>query len=98
MRRSGRAVGKQPQQSREAKKPKQKKTLEEECRIRITALHDAVRDRAALANKEKYREAEDEVLRMVYGPNWRTLDLPHDPKPSKVAVNADVEDAERKAG
>lgn len=86
--RAGRAVNKQPQ-GREAQKPKQKKSFQDECKDRIVQMHEAQRERAAKISQEKHREEEDEVMRMTYGPNWKSQEPSTEIRPSGVHLVRD---------
>lgn len=81
--RSGRSGNKQPQ-DREAQKPKQK-SFQDECKERLGSMHEAKREQASAAKRAEIQAQEEETMRMTYGPNWRTRELPHDPRPVAVA-------------
>lgn len=59
-----------------------KKSLAEMCQERILTLRDAQREREEAARRALYQEQEDEVMRMTYGPNWRTQIMPWEEKQS----------------
>lgn len=69
---------KQQQTKKSAGKPP-RKSLAELCQEKISTIHDAKREREDAAKRAQHREQEDEMMAMIYGPNWRTKQLPFDP-------------------
>lgn len=64
-------------QPREPHKEPKKVTLADECRNRLSVLHEQERSRQLDATRARHRAEEDEVMAMMYGPNWRSrTDLP----------------------
>jgi hypothetical protein len=47
-------------------------------------MHAEKREQIQQAKQVEIQEQEEETMRMTYGPNWRTRDLPHDPRPTAV--------------
>lgn len=74
---------KQPPQVREPEKIK-KKTLQEHCRDLTASFAEARRTKLQEEKRERDREAEDELMVLLYGPDWRkkapSLDEPEEQK------------------
>jgi hypothetical protein len=66
-------TSKKPQKREPRKEPKEipKKTLVEECKERIETIHDKRRAEVVRKVRERDIAQEEEVLRMVYGPDWK---------------------------
>ena len=48
-----------------------KKTLQEECETRLNTIRTDEFERRAAVKREAHRSEEDEMMLLVYGPNWR---------------------------
>lgn len=53
------------------KQAKPKKTFAEAIKDRLKTTSDARQEKLAAEKKGQFREVEDEVMAMTYGPNWR---------------------------
>jgi hypothetical protein len=93
---AGRTQQKNPPQKREpmnkakAEKPP-KKSLYELCQQRKHEIHDVKREKDDAAKQVLYRQQEDDIMAMTYGPNWRGKQLPGDPEPPKTKLSPPVE-------
>lgn len=56
---------------KEAKKATTRKTFQEDCQERLTLLREQEFERRATLSREAHRGEEDEMMLLVYGPNWR---------------------------
>jgi len=53
------------------KQKQQKLTLAQTCEQRLKFLQTEKFEKDLAAKREQYREQEDELMAMTYGPNWR---------------------------
>lgn len=70
--RGRRSQRKQPPQHREVQKEPVKKTLEDACKEIKKNLAAECQARLSAEKKAQDRQAEDEQMALIYGPNWKT--------------------------
>ena len=62
---------------RDGKKNRKKvyKSLEDACTDITKDQHEKMRERARIKIQQDKRKEEDEVMALIYGPNWREKEL-----------------------
>jgi hypothetical protein len=60
------------------RKEEAKKTLAEACFEKIKIDQEIKRAKQEAAQRNQFKEQEDEMLALMYGPNWKTKQLPGD--------------------
>lgn len=71
---------KKPQEREPVKKPQPiKKTLSEQVSDRVHSIGQARRERAQEEQRALHRKDEDEMMALMYGPDWRTKHIEGDP-------------------
>lgn len=61
------------------RKEQPKKTLAEACFEKLKIDQELKRAKEEAARRDQCKEQEDAMLALMYGPNWKTKQLPGDP-------------------